>query len=110
MPIFPLLCHSLYLFYAIISQPFLLYFGGALYETWTAAYASSGLKTIRRENFVVLNRSKLCKKVSRPKPEPLLMHALDLKEDNETRKIWCSQNCFSFYVFTLRNDGRTEEK
>ena len=52
-----------------------------MYETWTAAYASSGLKTIRRENFVVLNRSKLCKKVSRPKPEPLLMQVLDLKED-----------------------------
>ena len=61
-----------------------------MYETWTAAYASSGLKTIRRENFVVLNRSKLCKKVSRPKPEPLLMQVLDLKEDNETWEIWFS--------------------
>ena len=61
-----------------------------MYKTWTAAYASSGLKTIRRENFVVLNRSKLSKEVSRPKPEPLLMQVLDLKEDNETWEIWFS--------------------
>ena len=89
---FPIIMPFSLFIHAKISRPFLLYFGGALYETWTAAYASSGLKTIRRENFVVLNRSKLSKEVSRPKPEPLLMQVLDLKEDNETRGIRCSQN------------------